>query len=108
MGAAGSFSSIMPRSDDRIVFNIFQLSARGVDIAADHQHYRTAQQGVQTSYEADGNRGGRASLLQGWPSNATLLAFISLKMELSWRSSPVGKVRKNLPLLQEENFTQLS
>jgi putative transposase len=38
----------------------------------------------------------------------TLLAFISLKMELSWRSSPVGKVRKNVPLLQEENFTQLS
>ena len=38
----------------------------------------------------------------------TLLAFISLKMELSWRSSPVGKVRKNLPLLQEENFTQIS
>ena len=38
----------------------------------------------------------------------TLLAFISLKMELSWRSSPVGKVHKNLPLLQEENFTQLS
>jgi putative transposase len=38
----------------------------------------------------------------------TLLAFISLKMELSWRSSPVGKVRKNLPLLREENFTHLS
>jgi len=36
----------------------------------------------------------------------TLLAFISLKMELSWRSSPVGKVRKNLPRLQAENFTQ--
>lgn len=38
----------------------------------------------------------------------TLLAFISLKMELSWRSSPVGKVRKNLPQLQAENFTQTS
>jgi putative transposase len=37
-----------------------------------------------------------------------LLAFISLKMELSWSSSPVGKVRKNLPLLKEENVTQLS
>ncbi len=36
----------------------------------------------------------------------TLLAFISLKMELSWRSSPVGKVRKNLPRLQADNFTQ--
>jgi len=29
-----------------------------------------------------------------------LLAFISLKMELSWRSQPVGKVRPNLPLYQ--------
>jgi putative transposase len=29
-----------------------------------------------------------------------LLAFISLKMELSWRSNPVGKVRPNLPLYQ--------
>jgi len=39
----------------------------------------------------------------------TLLAFISLKMELHWRTSPVGKVRKNLPFLKEmENmkFTQ--
>jgi putative transposase len=30
----------------------------------------------------------------------TLLAFVSLKMELHWRSSPVGKVPKNLPLLK--------
>jgi len=29
-----------------------------------------------------------------------LLTFISLKMELSWRSNPVGKVRPNLPLYQ--------
>jgi putative transposase len=29
-----------------------------------------------------------------------LLAFISLKMELTWRSNPVGKVRPNLPLYQ--------
>ena len=29
-----------------------------------------------------------------------LLAFISLKMELSWRSNPIGKVRPNLPLYQ--------
>ena len=39
----------------------------------------------------------------------TLLAFISLKMELHWRSNPIGKVRKNLPFLKklaEENFTQ--
>jgi len=39
----------------------------------------------------------------------TLLSFICLKMELHWRTSPVGKVRKNLPFLKEmENmkFTQ--
>jgi len=39
----------------------------------------------------------------------TLLAFISLKMELHWRSNPIGKVRNNLPFLKElaeENFTQ--
>jgi putative transposase len=38
-----------------------------------------------------------------------LLAFISLKMELHWRSNPLGKVRKNLPFLKKmawENFTQ--
>jgi putative transposase len=29
-----------------------------------------------------------------------LLAFISLKMELSWRANPMGKVRPNLPLYQ--------
>jgi hypothetical protein len=34
------------------------------------------------------------------------LAFISWKMELSWRLSPIGKVRKNLPRLQAKNFTQ--
>jgi putative transposase len=33
-----------------------------------------------------------------------LLAFISLKMELHWRSNPVGKVRHNLPFFK--NFTQ--
>lgn len=40
-----------------------------------------------------------------------LLAFISLKMELHWRSNPLGKVRKNLPFLKKmawENFTQKS
>ena len=39
----------------------------------------------------------------------TLLAFISIKMELYWRSNPVGKVRYNLPSLRnliEGNFTQ--
>ncbi len=38
-----------------------------------------------------------------------LLAFISLRMELHWRSNPVEKVRKNLPFLKKmawENFTQ--
>jgi putative transposase len=41
----------------------------------------------------------------------SLLAFICLKMELHWRSNPVGKVRKNLPFLKElswNNFTQNS
>jgi putative transposase len=40
-----------------------------------------------------------------------LLAFICLKMELHWRSNPIGKVRKNLPFFQElayRNFTQKS
>jgi len=39
----------------------------------------------------------------------TLLAFICLKMELHWRSNPIGKVRKNLPFLKElvdKKFTQ--
>jgi putative transposase len=39
----------------------------------------------------------------------TLLAFISIKMELHWRSNPVGKVRYNLPSLRnliKGNFTQ--
>jgi putative transposase len=40
----------------------------------------------------------------------TLLAFVCLKMELRWRSKPIGKVPNNLPSLKklaEENFTQL-
>lgn len=38
-----------------------------------------------------------------------LLAFISLKMELSWRSTKIGKVRPNLPQLKQlKEFTQLS
>lgn len=38
-----------------------------------------------------------------------LLAFISLKMELHWRSNPIGKVQNNLPWLkkiEEKEFTQ--
>ena len=31
----------------------------------------------------------------------TLLAFICLKMELHWRSNPIGKVSTNLPFLKE-------
>lgn len=40
-----------------------------------------------------------------------LLAFISLKMELHWRSNPVGKVHNNLPFFKEwayKQFTQKS
>jgi putative transposase len=39
----------------------------------------------------------------------TLLSFICLKMELHWKSNPIGKVRKNLPFFQrlaDKNFTQ--
>jgi len=39
----------------------------------------------------------------------SLLAFICLKMELHWKSNPIGKVRNNLPFFQklaEKNFTQ--
>ena len=48
-------------------------------------------------------------ILAGENACYTLLAFICLKMELHWRTNPVGKVRKNLPFLKEmENmkFTQ--
>jgi putative transposase len=40
-----------------------------------------------------------------------ILAYLSLKMEMHWRSTPVGKVRNNLPLFKElahEYFTQKS
>jgi putative transposase len=40
-----------------------------------------------------------------------LLAFISLKMEVHWRSNPIGKVRKNLPFFKSlagKKFTQLN
>ena len=50
-------------------------------------------------------------ILAGEAACYRLLAFISLKMELHWRSNPVGKVRKNLPFFQEfayEKFTQLN
>lgn len=50
-------------------------------------------------------------ILAGEAACYRLLAFISLKMELHWRSNPVGKVRKNLPFFQElayDKFTQLN
>lgn len=31
----------------------------------------------------------------------TLLAFICLKMEMNWKTSPIGKVRPNLPFFQK-------
>lgn len=48
-------------------------------------------------------------IVAGENSCYTLLAFICLKMELHWKSNPIGKVRKNLPFfkeLVESNFTQ--
>jgi putative transposase len=50
-------------------------------------------------------------ILAGEAACYRILAFISLKMEMHWRSNPVGKVRKNLPFFKElahENFTQKS
>jgi len=41
----------------------------------------------------------------------TLLTFICLKMELHWRSNPIGKVHNNLPFFKKSafnNFTQNS
>jgi len=43
-------------------------------------------------------------IVAGEVSCYRLLAFISLRMELHWRSNPVGKVRQNLPFYRE--FTQ--
>jgi putative transposase len=48
-------------------------------------------------------------IIAGEQACYNLLAFICLKMELHWRSNPVGKVRHNLPFFQkliERNFTQ--
>jgi putative transposase len=49
-------------------------------------------------------------IVAGERSCYTLLTFVCLKMELRWRSKPIGKVTNNLPLfkrLAEGNFTQL-
>ena len=40
-------------------------------------------------------------IVPGEESCYRLLAFISLKMELHWRSSPVGKVKENLPFFNK-------
>ncbi len=48
-------------------------------------------------------------IVAGERSCYTLLAFVCLKMELRWRSKPIGKVAKNLPFfkkLADNNFTQ--
>jgi putative transposase len=48
-------------------------------------------------------------ILAGERSCYTLLAFVCLKMEVQWRSKPLGKVPENLPFfkkLAEFNFTQ--
>ena len=50
-------------------------------------------------------------ILAGERSCYTLLAFVCLKMEVHWRSRPIGKVPENLPFLKklaEDNFTQLN
>lgn len=48
-------------------------------------------------------------IVAGETSCYTLLAFICLKMEMHWRSNPIGKVADNLPffkMLVEKTFTQ--
>jgi putative transposase len=48
-------------------------------------------------------------ILAGERSCYTLLAFVCLKMELNWRSKPIGNVAGNLPFIKEmaeNNFTQ--
>ena len=50
-------------------------------------------------------------IVAGERSCYTLLTFVCLKMELRWRSKPIGKVPNNLPLFKkmaEGNFTQLN
>lgn len=50
-------------------------------------------------------------IVAGEKSCYMLLAFVCLKMEVYWRSKPIGKVPHNLPFLTklaENNFTQLN
>ncbi len=53
-------------------------------------------------------RTGPMEILPGEAACYRLLAFISLKMELHWRSTPVGKVRKSLPFFQEMAYRQFT
>jgi putative transposase len=48
-------------------------------------------------------------ILAGERSCYTLLAFVCLKMEIRWRSKPIGKIPCNLPFMKKaagNNFTQ--
>ena len=50
-------------------------------------------------------------ILAGERSCYMLLTFVCLKMEVHWRSKPIGQVPENLPFLKklaENNFTQLN
>lgn len=47
-------------------------------------------------------------ILAGQAACYRLLAAIFLKMELHWRSNPVGKVRKILPFFQELAYEQFA
>jgi putative transposase len=50
-------------------------------------------------------------ILAGETACYRILAYVSLKMELTWKSTPLGKVPNNLPFLKEsayEYFTQKS
>ena len=42
-------------------------------------------------------------IVAGENSCYRLLAFISLKMEMHWRSTPVGKVQNNLSFFKQFN-----
>jgi len=44
-------------------------------------------------------------ILAGETSCYSLLAFISIKMEMSWMKTKIGKVRPDLPLYKK--FTQM-
>jgi hypothetical protein len=46
MGAYCPLGSLVSRPDGGVVFDVFHLSGRGVDIAADDEHYRATQQRI--------------------------------------------------------------